>query len=79
MKNKFLKWQLVITLFIFVLVIIYFYNSENKNLNKYTDILSFNNSSGFYNKSIDIKIKKSFSLPFGTKLYYTLNGKSLYQ
>ncbi len=75
MKTKFLKWQLVITIGIFLIVIFSFYYFENKNLKAYPDdVLSFNINSGFYDKEIDIEIKKSFSLPFGTKLYYTLDG-----
>lgn len=73
MKREVLKIYLIITFFLFLSIFAYYlYKESNDELKK--DFVFFNNESGFYDKTITIKLSKNVDLPIGTDLYYTLNG-----
>ena len=60
---------------------IYIYLNDSNTLEKSLehingDPLTFNYESGFYNHDLEIKISKDIEIPFGAKIYYTLNGNN---
>ena len=70
-------------IFLFILILIFSYvigyllGDDINNSNKYFSndkAISFNYDTGFYDKDITIKLSIDKNIPFGTKIYYTLDG-----
>ena len=73
MKREVLKKYLIITFFFFLLVFAYYIYKERDNLLQ-DNFVTFSKESGFYDETISVRLTKNIDLPFGTEIYYTLNG-----
>ena len=71
---KIVKNPIFIFSFAIIIVLIYYHFSDSHSLKKISNAITFSIDSGYYNDTIEIKLKKDINLPIGTKIYYTLNG-----
>ena len=68
---------LFILILIFSYVVGYLFGDDINNPNRYFSndkAIRFNYDTGFYDKDITIKLSIDKNIPFGTKIYYTLDG-----
>ena len=79
-RKKAKKYILLIIILFFIITIVYYYKQDIKNMESILshvtkgDVVDFNYDSGFYDKTLNIKLKLNNALPNKSKIYYTLNG-----
>ena len=80
LKKKLLNKVLPIFLLLFVFVFIYYYLEDTKDMSSILshvideNPIKFNYESGFYDKTLELKLTLDDAFPNGAKIYYTLDG-----